>query len=152
VPRVALSSRRKVASPDPAIATEIKATSGGRHDQRFRRSSRLNDKSSFGRVFTRAQRSRDKLFTVLYSPNGRTEPRLGLAISRKHCRHATGRNRLKRIVRESFRQNKHTLGGIDIVVLNQPAATLAANRALFDSLGNHWRRCRSTSAEEAGKD
>jgi len=152
VPRVGRSSRRKVASPDPASATEIKATTGKRQDQRFRRSSRLTDKSSFGRVFTQAQRSRDKLFTVLYSPNGRTEPRLGLAISRKHCRRATGRNRLKRIVRESFRQHQQTLGGIDIVVLNQPAATVAANRVLFDSLENHWRRCAGNGAGQAGKD
>lgn len=92
------------------------------------------------------------MFTVLYRPNGRREARLGLAIARKHCRQASGRNRLKRIVRESFRQNRHKLGGIDIVVLNQPSASQADNRMLFESLDNHWRRCQAARAEEAGKD
>lgn len=69
------------------------------------------------------------------------EPRLGLAVSRKHCRAASARNRIKRIVRESFRQNKPALEGLDIVVLNQAAAARGSNRQLFDSLDGHWRRC-----------
>jgi ribonuclease P protein component len=120
-------------------------------DSRFKRRSRLADKSSFSRVFENADRSRDKMFTVLYRPNGTNQPRLGLAIGKKHCRLATGRNRIKRIVRESFRQRKSEMPGLDIVVLNQPAATRATKRALFDSLETHWKKCRHPSADEAGK-
>jgi len=80
------------------------------------------------------------MFTVLYRPNGSDQPRLGLAIGKKHCRLASGRNRLKRVVRESFRQHRETIGGMDLVVLNQPAAAGAENRALFESLDEHWRR------------
>lgn len=80
------------------------------------------------------------MFTVLYRPNGGDQPRLGLAIGKKHCRLATGRNRLKRVIRESFRQNRETIGGLDVVVLNQPAAATALNNALCDSLERHWRR------------
>ena len=83
------------------------------------------------------------MFTVLCMPNGSLEPRLGLAIGKKHCRLASNRNRLKRIVRESFRQNRHDLGGLDVVVLNQPGAAKADNRQLFASLAGHWRRCRA---------
>ena len=85
------------------------------------------------------------MFTVLFSPNGTDQPRLGLAIGKKNCRLSTGRNRLKRIVRESFRHQKD-LGGIDVVVNNQPAASRANNRALFDSLDSHWKRCGSAQA------
>lgn len=91
------------------------------------------------------------MFTVLYRPNDGDEPRLGLAIGKKNCRLASGRNRLKRIIRESFRQNRQALGGVDIVVLNQPAAAKAGNKALFESLDMHWQRCRPATAEEAGK-
>ena len=80
------------------------------------------------------------MFTVLFSPNGTDQPRLGLAIGKKNCRLSTGRNRLKRVVRESFRQQA-TLGGVDIVVINQPAASRATNKALFESLEAHWQRC-----------
>jgi ribonuclease P protein component len=54
-------------------------------------------------VFRQGQRSADRFFTVLYRPNALDMPRLGFAISRKKVRHATDRNRLKRVVRESFR-------------------------------------------------
>jgi len=92
------------------------------------------------------------MFTVLYRPNGTTEPRLGLAIGKKNCRLATGRNRLKRVARESFRDHRATLGGVDIVVLNLPAAARAKNRALFDSLENHWQQCQLKIAKQAGQD
>lgn len=67
--------------------------------------------------------------------------RLGLAISKKQCRKATARNRIKRIVRESFRHHRAELGDLDVVVINQAAAATATNRQLFDSLAGHWGRC-----------
>ncbi len=91
------------------------------------------------------------MFTVLYRPNGSDVPRLGLAIGKRNCRLSTGRNRLKRIVRESFRQHRDELGGIDIVVMNQAAAATASNKLLFDSLDTHWKRCRSKNTDGAGK-
>ena len=92
------------------------------------------------------------MFTVLYRPNGSTDPRLGLAIGKKNCKLSSGRNRLKRIVRESFRNNRGKLGGIDVVVLNQPAAARAPNRLLFESLDRHWQRCGTNGNNEAGQD
>ena len=117
-------------------------------DARFGRESRLTDKSSYDRVFQNARRSRDRFYTVLCRANGRDEARLGLAIGRKHCKPASGRNRLKRIVRESFRHNRESLGGLDIVVINQPGARQATNAALFDSLDHHWRRCAAARHRE----
>jgi len=81
------------------------------------------------------------MFTVLYRTNGGQDARLGLAISKKHCKLAVGRNRLKRLVRESFRHHLAELQGLDIVVLNQPDAKRAGNKALFESLERHWQRC-----------
>ena len=63
-----------------------------------------------------------------------------MAIAKKHCKQATARNRIKRIVRESFRHHQALLAGLDIVVMNQPAARLANNQDLFASLEQHWRR------------
>lgn len=93
-------------------------------------------------MFKKASRSRDKMFTVLTTDNQGHVARLGLAISKKHCRLASSRNRLKRIVRESFRHHLAELDGMDIVVLNQPGTHAADNRALFDSLAAHWRNTR----------
>ena len=117
--------------------------SGDRPDLRFQRKSRLTDTASFGRVFKKASRSRDKMFTVLTTDNEGNEARLGLAISKKHCRLATSRNRLKRIVRESFREHRAALNGMDVVVLNQPGTHLAGNQSLFASLEKHWQKSRA---------
>ena len=89
------------------------------------------------------------MFTVLYRPNDADEARLGLAIGKKNCKLAAGRNRLKRIIRESFRQHRSQLAGLDIVVLNQPDAANASNAKLFASLSRHWNRCTSGSPDKA---
>jgi len=89
------------------------------------------------------------MFTVLYKANGEREARLGLAISKKLCKLAVGRNRLKRVVRESFRLHGAELAGLDIVVLNRPAAMRASNEALFDSLQGHWQKCHAAQTGKA---
>jgi len=84
------------------------------------------------------------MFTVLYRSNEQEISRLGLAIAKKHCKQATGRNRIKRVVRESFRQHQAELAGLYIVVMNQPAARDANNQSLFASLEQHWHRVSKT--------
>ena len=121
---------------------------GGPH-YRLQKENRLLNAAAFGRVFKKATRSRDKWFTVLCGENQKELARLGLAISKKNCRQATGRNKIKRVVRESFREHQRKLAGLDIVVINQPAARMADNRQLFDSLSGHWQQC-ERARREAG--
>lgn len=110
------------------------------------------DAASFGRVFKKARRSSDTLFTVLYRNNGRKRGRLGLAISKKNCRLAVERNRLKRVARESFRQHQQELTGLDIVVLNRRDSHKADNKALFESLAEHWQHCQRKGSDDALRD
>ncbi len=105
------------------------------------------DADSFQRVFKKANRSRDTLFTVLSRENRRNGARLGLAISKKNCRLAVQRNRLKRIVRESFRLHKETLAGLDVVVMCQAGASRESNKKLFDSLAVHWQKSGTAVSE-----
>ena len=116
---------------------------------RLKKDNRLLNAGAYGRVFKKATRSRDKCFTVLSRMNDMELARLGLAISKKNCRFATDRNRIKRVVRESFRQHQAELAGLDIVVINQPAAKGAANRQLFDSMSTHWQRCQQARSGDA---
>jgi len=119
---------------------------------RFTQNNRLPDAAAFGRVFDRATRSRDEFFTVLCRRNKQSIARLGLAISKKHCRKATARNRIKRIIRESFRQQQALLAGLDVVVMNRPAAAMASSRQISDSLDAHWQRCSKARAQDLRKD
>lgn len=105
----------------------------------FRKDQRLVGRAAYDRVFKKARRSRDKCFTVLARRSDNVPARLGLAIAKKHCRKASSRNRIKRIVRESFRHHQADLYGIDLVVMNQPAAAMATKQELNASLEKHWK-------------
>ena len=107
-------------------------------DARLRRRARLVSKADYRNVFAQAEQSRDAYFTVLARANDLGFPRLGLAISKKAAKSAVVRNRIKRVIRESFRHHQHDLGGIDIVVIGRTNLTGQDNRTFFKSLDRHW--------------
>lgn len=86
---------------------------------------------------------------MLYRANGLTEARLGLAISKKCARRAVDRNRLKRIARESFRENRPTMPGVDVVILCSHGAPQIANQRLFVALDQAWTVIRNLSCVES---
>jgi len=77
---------------------------------------------------------------VLTRPSELAYPRLGLAISRKVAKSAVARNRLKRVVRESFRRHQQWLSGLDCVVMGRAGVAEQENAVLFAALERHWRR------------
>jgi ribonuclease P protein component len=108
------------------------------------RAARLLKASEFTQVFKNNQASTDAFFRILWRPSDRAASRLGMAIARKVDRSAVGRNRIKRIVRESFRRWRAAQAGAerhyDVVVLARPPAAQAANAELAGALERHWRR------------
>lgn len=111
----------------------------------FRRRQRLLKGADFRRVFQQSDppRSSDAYLTLLARPdNGLDQPRLGLAIGRKVTLLAVGRNRIKRLARESFRAEQDRLPPVDVVVLARPAAAAADNATLWASLTRNWKRLR----------
>jgi ribonuclease P protein component len=147
-PREGSRQTNAVRTPLAITAADKIPQTAGSSPYRFRKENRLLDAAAYSRVFKRASRSRDGLFTVLCRGNDGNVARLGLAISKKNCRAATARNRIKRIVRESVRMNQAKLEGLDIVVMNQPAARNSNNRQIFDSLHGHWQQCARAHEEE----
>jgi ribonuclease P protein component len=109
-------------------------------DARLPRRARLTGRLVFTRVFAQPIKSSDRYFTVLARSNDLAYSRLGLAISRKVARSAVARNRLKRIVRESFRHHQAGLAGLDIVVMGRAGLVESDNAVLADALERHWRR------------
>ncbi|MEJ2620283.1 MAG: ribonuclease P protein component [Candidatus Thiodiazotropha sp.] len=106
----------------------------------FPRSRRLLKPDEFRRVFSQGRRSGDRYFLVLALANQSDHARLGLAVAKKHCRKAVDRNRIKRIIRESFRHSQLGLVGLDLVVVARQWAPLADNRDCHNSLKKHWHR------------
>lgn len=66
--------------------------------------------------------------------------RLGLVVAKKHARLAVQRNRLKRLLRESFRHHKAELTGLDIVALVKPGLWQQENSAIRAIIEEQWAR------------
>ncbi len=109
-------------------------------DTHFPRRARINRQGTFADVFAQPVKSSDRYFTVLARPNDLSRPRLGMAISMKVAKLSVVRNRLKRIVRESFRYHQQELGSLDCVVLGRYGLIEEDNAVLFASLEQHWLR------------
>ena len=122
----------------PASAHDLPA--GGKIvGRRFTWSARLTDAKQYKQVFADAKRRGDRYFTVLSIANSIGEARLGMAVPRRHTPRAVDRNRLKRLIRESFRHHRATMAARDIVVLVKASAQHADNTELTSALARHWR-------------
>jgi len=113
---------------------------------KFSRQSRLLKPAEFKSVFQRPIRSGDDCFRILARANGIKRHRLGMAVSKKACARAVGRNRIKRVIRENFRTTpaeQMPAIALDIVVLPTAIAANQSNRILDESLSTHWQRLTS---------
>jgi ribonuclease P protein component len=65
--------------------------------------------------------------------------RLGLSVSARTVGNAVNRNRIKRVIRESFRHNANSLPSIDIVINTRPGARDTSKALLAERLTRHWQ-------------
>jgi ribonuclease P protein component len=88
------------------------------------RDCRLTHKQQFDRVLnSRTIQVRQGPFRAYAVANGEVGARLGLIIGKRHAKRAVERNRIKRVLRESFRNGRTTLPRLDVVVQLVEAAT-----------------------------
>ena len=86
-------------------------------DLKFASQFRLVNSNDFRLVFEANQlKVSHPNYLILSRYNDCRHARLGLVVSKKNIPTAVARNRLKRVIRESFRLN-HSLGGLDAVFL-----------------------------------
>jgi ribonuclease P protein component len=105
----------------------------------FTPAQRLHNKADFDRVYKDARRFADALFAVFVRSNGGTQARLGLSIAARIIGGAVRRNRLKRLIRESFRHHQHELPAVDIVINARAGARNADNATVVRSLERLFR-------------
>lgn len=106
---------------------------------KFGRAMRMNNPRDYARVFRQAKRSSRGGLTVLTVDNSVGHPRLGLAIAKKHLKLASRRNRLKRVIRASFRQHQSVFANIDIVVLSRADVNQRDIKQIWVTLEQHWQ-------------
>ncbi|HFQ14238.1 MAG TPA: ribonuclease P protein component [Gammaproteobacteria bacterium] len=107
-------------------------------DWRFPRQHRLLAAKDFSRVFAQPVKQGDRDFTLLARANGLAHARLGIAAPKRQLKRAVDRNRIKRIIRESFRRRQAQLRGLDVVVLVRHGVLALDNAALFRRLDKLW--------------
>jgi ribonuclease P protein component len=100
---------------------------------------RLVHKTQFDAVYQRGSKLGDSCFLVLIKPNDLSFARLGLSVSARTVGNAVNRNRIKRVIRTSFRLNAAQLPAVDIVINTRPGARAATNIVLTEKLMQHWQ-------------
>ena len=106
----------------------------------FPRAVRLTRGSEFRQVFEHGKRLHAQSLSVRVNPNPVGTARFGMAIAKKNLRRAHERNRIRRLVRESFRAHQTTLPAVDIVVMCRADVLTLTNADIFQQLEGLWLR------------
>jgi ribonuclease P protein component len=101
---------------------------------------RLRHKVDFDAAYARGRRMSNEFFAVTAMRNDAGAPRLGMAVAVKLAGSAVARNRLRRLIRESFRLHRPQLPAVDLVVSARPPARAASAGALRASLAALWQK------------
>lgn len=104
----------------------------------FKKTQRLLTKKEYDRVFEQAKKIVASEFIILFRENNLGYARLGLALSKKMMAKAHDRNRIKRLIRESFRQKE--LPAVDMIFLARQNIGKQENANINSRLGKSWEK------------
>ncbi len=104
----------------------------------FPKDNRLLSKRDFSRVYQQGEflESEGFVFYILDKEDDR--PRLGIVATKK-LGNAVERNRVKRVVRESFRKNKSRFSHLDLIVKPKRRAVFMDNSKLSENFLNEFQ-------------
>lgn len=112
--------------------------------KQFPRKYRLVHTRDFQQVFAaRCCTIKEHDITLLAGKNGLGYGRLGIVIAKKNISSALARNRLRRLIRESFRYHHGMLAAVDVVVLMRKGMMDKTNLEIFSMLHEQWYKLTS---------
>ncbi len=116
---------------------------------RFGHSQRLSGKPAFSRVLASRSRLQIGRFAIQFVRNEGPAARLGISIAKRLVKKAVERNRLKRLVRESFRTHGVRFHALDLFVTLRGAPAKAREplplKALRDELAALLQKAESVA-------
>lgn len=119
---------------------------------KFCKNRRLLKASDFKEVFDHNKiKVAHPAFLLLAIPTSYSQSRLGLVVGKKNIPTAVGRNQVKRVVRETFRQ-QHFPMSLDIVFLARKDAIKFSSKQLALLLDQSWGRLQQRCGSLGGSD
>jgi ribonuclease P protein component len=109
---------------------------------KFTKAIRLRKKEDYDRTLSAGRRRATENIVVIAKQHSDGRARLGLIVSRK-VGNSVVRNRVKRHLREIFRQSQQTLPTWDFVVIARPPARVSTFQTLNADFENAVKRLRS---------
>ncbi|MGI2155276.1 ribonuclease P protein component [Shewanella oncorhynchi] len=106
----------------------------------FSRELRLLTPAQFKSVFSNPIKASSAEITLLAIPNTEQHPRMGLTVAKRYVKRANQRNRIKRVIRDSFRLNQHDIPHLDIVVLVRNGVMDMENAEINKLIEKLWRK------------
>ncbi len=107
----------------------------------FTQQKRLLKAQEYRQVFDQASyKISDRHMLILATANQFGQSRLGVIIAKKNIRLAVNRNRIKRLLRESFRHQTQFPISVDLVVMARSGINDLSNTELRQLLECQWQR------------
>ena len=107
------------------------------NDNSLPKSMRILQPKAFKQVYANRQFGNSRFFTF-NALGDQQSLKLGITVAKKVSKLAVQRNRVKRLVREHFRHNKHRVGNTHLVITAKAGASSASNQELRDNLEELW--------------
>lgn len=115
----------------------------------FDKTKRLLTSAQYKSVFDDARyKVAHKHYLILARKTPVGHARLGLVVAKKNIRLASRRNRVKRVVRETFRHNQNHLDSLDIIFLARKGFDTLLPSLQVSAMNDAWRRLNRYSARE----
>ena len=113
------------------------------------REARLRRPGDFAALRTSSGRASGRCFHLRYRGNELGHARLGLAISKRVSKRAVERNRIKRLLRESFRRVRDQLPAIDLMVMAREQAAGVPGPQLLAEIEQLWKKLLASHTEKS---
>lgn len=106
----------------------------------FPREHRLVANAEFKSLFNKSKKFIQQYLVILYKPNKKPYARLGLIVGKRVAKFAVSRNKIRRILRESFRAHQTQLGYIDVVIIARKDCNTLSKEKLREVIDQIWTK------------
>jgi ribonuclease P protein component len=111
-----------------------------KNDFSFPRNQRLVTKAEYKSLFGESLKASQRYLLALYKPNNQVNARLGVIVGKRIAKSAVARNKIKRVIRESFRQSQDSLAGLDIIVIARQQCNSLDKFQLREGIEKLWQK------------